>query len=159
MPSFTTTLLPILPILGLFAGVSTAANSVKLGIQHLDGQIATTGAWLGGKDPCYNGEEGFVPLAVPPNSPCGNRFAVDGFGDLHFEGCGGDLWVVSVDVWSQRLDFEAVLRFKVLTSPRSIWQSDNMISSCTFDYADIGCGEGIFGFGKVQQQFSCPFPI
>jgi hypothetical protein len=77
-------------IFGLLSTLAyqTLAGEIVLGT-HLKGALSTENerAWISGQDPCTQS----VVLSQAGTSPCGIRFQVDNFPDLHFEGCGGAL--------------------------------------------------------------------
>ncbi|KIW34460.1 uncharacterized protein PV07_01238 [Cladophialophora immunda] len=81
-------------------------------------------AWISGEDPCSEA----VHIAPNDDNPCGIRFSLHQFHDLHFEGCGG---------------------------PLEIWQSDTLIGGCIDAPKEIGCG--IFTNSKYLGEFLCAF--
>jgi hypothetical protein len=102
-----TSLLPLtlLPLLG-------SARNIILGTRNNPGFFSHSAAWISGNDPCDPTMS--TDLVVGDNSPCGVRFALRNFPDLHFEGCG--------------------------TDNLEIWQTNQVIGGCIFAPKDVHCG-------------------
>ncbi|KAH6694208.1 hypothetical protein BKA61DRAFT_712071 [Leptodontidium sp. MPI-SDFR-AT-0119] len=98
-------------LFGLLATFATSAmaDSVSLGRNWRSGEA---NAWFNDVDPCtaWNGDIAY--LSNSEESPCGRRFSLHGFPDLHFEGCGGDV---------------------------SLWQTDTFIANCPYAPAKFEC--------------------
>jgi hypothetical protein len=114
------TILPLalLPLL-------TSARNIVLGTRNTPGiaNPSASAAWISGVDPC----DFATDLVIGENNPCGVRFKLARFGDLHFEGCG--------------------------TENLEIWQTDQVIGGCIFAPKDVGCGTQTRFTGK----FLCAF--
>ncbi|KAH7369541.1 hypothetical protein BKA65DRAFT_884 [Rhexocercosporidium sp. MPI-PUGE-AT-0058] len=118
---------------GLIAAfaTSTIADSISLGRRNWGDGAAN--AWFNDVDPCTAWGGDIAYISNSDESPCGRRFSLHGFPDLHFEGCGGDV---------------------------SLWQTDTFITSCPYAPAKLECwGMGIHDkdevVGGVQRAFEC----